>query len=104
MDYDKDLVNDAISQGQQVVLYFSATRCPLCQALDADIEANITDIPDTLAIFRIDYDAQKELVREYEVPSQHTLVYLDNKGQPLYANTKNELTLEEIIEVIVTGN
>jgi len=104
LKYDTDLVNTAISQGQQVVLFFSASRCPLCQALDADLEAKVNDIPDTLAIFSVDYDDEKDLVREYQVTSQHTLIYLDNKGQPLYSNVKQEITLEEMIEVIVTAN
>lgn len=104
MAYDTEMVNTAISQGQQVVLYFRADWCPLCQALDADLAAKEDQIPPTLAIFTIDYDTASSLKNEYKITSQHTLVYLDSKGEVMFANVKQELSLEEIIDVITTGN
>jgi len=40
IEYDAEKVNLAVAQGQQVVLNFAATRCPLCNALEADLDEN----------------------------------------------------------------
>ena len=103
MDYDTDKVNLAIVQWQQVVLNFAASRCPLCNALKADLEENEANIPENLVIFDIDYDANDDLKRDRTVTSQHTLIYLDNKGDELFRNVKKEVTLVEIIEEITTN-
>jgi len=61
-----------------VVLFFRASWCPTCRALDADIKAN--NIPESLTILDVDYDNSSELKRKYGVTYQHTLVQVDKDG------------------------
>lgn len=103
IEYDAEKVNLAVAQGQQVVLNFAATRCPLCNALEADLDENEDNIPENLTIVHIDYDSNTELRKDRSVTSQHTLIYLDNKGGELFRNVKKEVTLVEIIEEITTN-
>lgn len=65
MDYDEAKLQKALSQGQQVVLYFSADRCPLCRTLTADIEREGNEVPKNLVIFDIDYDTATALKAKY---------------------------------------
>lgn len=63
-----------------VVLFFRASWCPTCKALDADIRAHLKDIPSNLTILDVDYDNSSELKQKYGVTYQHTLVQVDSKG------------------------
>jgi thioredoxin 1 len=63
-----------------VVLFFHASWCPSCRALNSDIEANMNSIPEGVSILKVDYDKETELKREYGVTYQHTLVQVDKDG------------------------
>lgn len=63
-----------------IVLFFKASWCPTCKALDFNIKANVSNIPNGLAILEIDYDNSLELRKKYGVTYQHTLVQVDKDG------------------------
>jgi thioredoxin-like negative regulator of GroEL len=63
-----------------VVLFFHASWCPSCRALNNDIEKNRGAIPGELTILKTDYDTETELKKKYGVTSQHTLVQVDTDG------------------------
>jgi thioredoxin 1 len=63
-----------------VVLFFHASWCPSCRALNSDIESNITSIPEGVSILKVDYDKETELKKKYGVTYQHTLVQVDKDG------------------------
>ncbi len=63
-----------------VVLFFRASWCPTCRALDADIKSHLDNIPAGLAILDVDYDNSKDLKVKYGVTYQHTLVQVDANG------------------------
>lgn len=63
-----------------VVLFFHASWCPSCRALNADIEKNASVIPAGTTILKTDYDKETELKKKYGVTSQHTLVQVDKDG------------------------
>lgn len=63
------------------VLFFHASWCPKCRALDADILAN--EIPDDVTIFKVDFDTATELRQRYGVTLQTTIVYVDDDGDAL---------------------
>lgn len=63
-----------------VVLFFRASWCPTCRTLDADIKANMSNIPDSVTILDVDYDNSTELKQKYGVTYQHTLVQVDSDG------------------------
>jgi len=66
-----------------VVLFFKATWCPSCQALDADIKENLEDIPENVTILEVDYDEYTDLRKQYGVTTQHTLVQIDENGDAI---------------------
>jgi len=63
-----------------VVLFFHASWCPSCRALNGDIEKNVGAIPAGVTILKTDYDKETELKKKYGVTTQHTLVQVDKDG------------------------
>lgn len=63
-----------------VVLFFRASWCPTCRALDADIKENLKDIPADVTILDVNYDTATELRKKYGVTMQHTLVQVAADG------------------------
>lgn len=72
-----------MAEAGKVVLFFKASWCPTCRALDADIKANVGTIPGGVTILEVDYDTSTELKRKYGVTMQHTLVQVDSQGNLL---------------------
>ncbi len=66
-----------------VVLFFRASWCPTCRALDADIIKNLGAIPSGLTILDVNYDTATELKKRYGVTYQHTFVQVDSKGNQI---------------------
>lgn len=63
-----------------VVLFFRASWCPSCKAVDADIRSHLKDIPETLTILDVNYDTATDLKQKYGVTYQHTFVQVDAEG------------------------
>ena len=68
------------SATHDVVLFFKASWCPTCRAVDADIKANLSKIPSSLAILDVNYDNSTTLKQKYGVTYQHTFVQVDKDG------------------------
>ncbi|MEK7530269.1 MAG: thioredoxin family protein [Patescibacteria group bacterium] len=66
-----------------VVLFFRASWCPTCRALDTDIRAHLKDIPAGVTILDVDYDTSTELKKKYGVTYQHTFVQVDAEGNQI---------------------
>ena len=66
-----------------VVLFFHASWCPSCRALNTSIENNSGSIPDGVTILKTDYDKETELKKKYGVTYQHTLVQVSADGTPI---------------------
>ncbi len=67
----------------KVVLFFRASWCPSCKALNADIQAHLSEIPAGVTILDVDYDSSTDLKKKYAVATQHTLVQVDANGNEL---------------------
>lgn len=76
--YSQDKI--AMAETGDVVLFFHASWCPSCRALNSDIEKNLNMIPAGVTILKTDYDKEVELKKKYGVTSQHTLVQVDKNG------------------------
>lgn len=70
----------ARAETENVVLFFRASWCPTCRAVDTDIKANLSQIPSDLVILDVDYDNSSELKKKYGVTYQHTFVQVDKEG------------------------
>ncbi len=60
------------------ILFFHAPWCPQCRALDADITK--MGVPDGLSIFKVDYDSNTDLRKQYGVTLQTTVIKVDASG------------------------
>jgi thiol-disulfide isomerase/thioredoxin len=80
------------------VLFFHASWCPKCRALDADIEAN--RIPDGMTIFKVDFDTATDLRQRYGVTLQTTIVYVDDDGELL---TKGVLYDDTTLDALIAA-
>lgn len=70
----------ARAESGDVVLFFHASWCPYCRALDTDIEKNLNNIPENVSILKVDYDKEADLKKKYGVTYQHTFVQVDKDG------------------------
>lgn len=77
MNYDEMKVSEALAGGQKVALFFHATWCPSCKALDKSINSEVSSIPSDTLIVKVDYDSSTEMKKKYRVTSQHTTVLID---------------------------
>lgn len=68
------------SPTHDVVLFFRASWCPSCRAVDGDIKANLGNIPTSLTILDVNYDSSSDLKKKYGVTYQHTFVQVDKDG------------------------
>ena len=79
--YDSALLE--AGAGEQVVLFFHASWCPTCRALDQDINANLDAIPSEVTILKVEYDDAVALRQQYGVTTQHTFVSINQNGDEL---------------------
>lgn len=69
------------------VLFFYANWCPTCKPADKSFTENISDIPEGVALIRVNYNdtdtdsEEEELAKKYEVTYQHTFVEIDMDGK-----------------------
>lgn len=85
--------------GGKVILFFKASWCPSCRALDADLNANMASIPAGVTILELDYDDETELKKKYGVTTQHTLVQVDANGE-LITKWSGGNTLDSVVSKI----
>lgn len=60
------------------ILFFHASWCPQCRALEADIQKS--GVPAGTTIFKVDYDNSQDLRKKYGVTLQTTVVKVDDQG------------------------
>ena len=97
LPYSADAV--ATSNADRILLFFHATWCPSCKALDADIVKNSVTIPDGVAIFKVDYDTSIELKRKYGVTTQHSIIEINKTGKA-QSTISHPLTLNAVIATL----
>ena len=85
---------------QQRWLFFHASWCNQCKALEKDVKENSGDIPEDVVIFQVDYDSNQALRQQYGVTIQTTIVSVNSEGEKtdIYIAHDNELTLAQLIE------
>lgn len=90
----------ALAEDGDVILFFHAPWCPSCRALESDIEANLSEIPDGVHLLKTDYDSETDLKKKYGVVRQHTLVQVDSNGDKIVTFTGLSNTLAQVITQI----
>ena len=70
-----------VASDKQRWIYFHLDGCPECSALDKEINANLSDIPEDVVIYKVDYDDNQDLRQQYGVTRQTTIVAVDAEGE-----------------------
>lgn len=96
-DYSPEKISKAASG--KVVLFFKASWCPSCNAIDKDIVANLKNIPKDINILKVNYDNSNDLKQKYSVTYQHTFVQVDSNGNML-AKWSGSPTLKNLLSNI----
>lgn len=65
------------------ILFFHASWCSVCQAIDKEINAEPSRIPSGTTFIKTDYDDNTDLRKKYGVTYQYTFVQIDNEGNQL---------------------
>lgn len=89
----------ALANNGKVVLFFRASWCPTCKALDANIKSSLNNIPEGVTILDVDYDNSTELKEKYGVTYQHTLVQVDAQGN-MISKWSGSPTLSSLVSEI----
>lgn len=63
------------------LLFFHASWCPQCRALESDIEEK--GVPSGVSILKVDYDTNQDLRQKYGITIQATVVKVDDNGNLL---------------------
>lgn len=98
VDYSPELVS---STPGTKLLFFHASWCSQCKALESDIESS--DLPDGVTIFKVDYDTNQDLRQEYGVTIQTTVVEVDNDGKKVDSYVAYEEPTFENVEQALLG-
>lgn len=97
--YDKAAAQAAIAFGKPVVLEVYASWCPVCQSQASSIEA-MKDKPEfkDISFFRVDFDAQKDVVKALKSPRATLIAY---RGGKEVARQSWGATNEEVAKVLM---
>jgi len=94
-DYDPTLLANA--RDGKLLLFFHASWCPSCRALDKNVEANLANIPADVTILVVNYDKEADLKKKYGVTRQHTLVQVDADGNKIQTLNGLTNTLDQVL-------
>ncbi|KQQ24408.1 thioredoxin [Methylobacterium sp. Leaf122] len=97
--YDQSAFEAAQAAGRPILVQISAPWCPICRA-QKPILAALSAEPrfKTLAVFTIDFDAQRDLVRRFGAQMQSTLIVY--KGGTEVARSVGETQPEWIEQLL----
>ena len=76
IDYSETVLNQKLSEGKKVVLFFHAAWCPTCKSADRNIRNAQNAIPQDVTLLKVNYDKEKVLKSKYGVAYQHTFVQI----------------------------
>ncbi len=70
----------AQSEGKSSAIFFHADWCPTCAAMESTINENMDNLPDGSVMLKADFDTEKDLLQEYGVTMQSTVIFFDSAG------------------------
>lgn len=80
-------------------IFFHASWCPVCKAIETELKANLDSYPDGVMILEADYDTETELKSEFGVTRQYWFVYFDANGEVVFSN--NLFNASDVIDKFI---
>src|SRR5882762_11680903 len=80
--YEREAFQAALDAGKPILVHVTASWCAECQE-QKPIVATLVERPEfrDLTIFDVDFDTQKDALRQLHVPMQSTLVIFKDKAE-----------------------
>lgn len=100
IDYSPAKLTQFLEEHKRVILFFQASWCSTCANTDKNLKTNFALLPEDVVILRVNFDADKDLVRTYNVVIQDTLVYVDEDGKTIKSWVGAGQPVSEILEAL----
>ena len=96
--YDQYQASKDTYADSKVVLFFNATWCPDCRAINEALTSDPGKIPAGTTVVSVDYDQHADLRQRYGVTMQHTFVQIDTNGEKTrqWVSTSVDALLKEL--------
>ncbi len=96
--YDQYQASKDTYADPKVVLFFNATWCPDCRAINEALTSDPGKIPAGTTVVSVDYDQHADLRQRYGVTMQHTFVQINSSGDKVrqWASTSTDGLLKEL--------
>ena len=96
--YDQYQASKDTYADSKVVLFFNATWCPDCRAINEALTSDPGKIPAGTTVVSVDYDQRADLRQRYGVTMQHTFVQINSSGDKVrqWASTSTDGLLKEL--------
>ena len=79
VDYTQAVYNDMLGK-KPFALFFHASWCPTCKAMEKDILGSLDSFPQGSVILKADYDTEIALKKQYNITSQSLVVMFNADG------------------------
>jgi thiol:disulfide interchange protein len=87
----------ATANGGRAVVFFHAGWCPFCKAAEANLKANLDQIPNDVTILQADFDTTSALKSKLNVVAQDTFVQVDADGNAVTAWTSGGQGVDSLL-------
>ena len=96
--YDQYQASKDTYADSKVVLFFNATWCPDCRAINEALTSDPGKIPAGTTVVSVDYDQHADLRQRYGVTMQHTFVQINSSGEKVrqWTSTSTDGLLKEL--------
>ncbi len=98
--YNPAAFQDAQKAGKTVLLHVTAPWCPTCRAQHPVI-AGIEKARPGLVVYNIDFDSSKDVLRQFRVQSQSTLIVF--KGAQEVGRSTGDTSADKIGALVAKG-
>lgn len=88
--YSPEVLQTAFKEGKTVALYFQANWCGNCKLLEDELL--VKGIPENATLLTVDFDAELDLRKQFEVTNLHTVVLIDSTMKMLKKDSSWEYT------------
>ena len=90
-------LDNALANGKDVILFVHHKGCGSCTILDENISTNLAQFPTSMTFLKINYATQSDVMKQFDVDSYHTLVFLDKQGNETNRVKGGIFTVNDII-------